>query len=215
MPQLPHDTADDDFHEIQLSGKQLFFLFMATTVVLVISFLCGVHVGRNVRADRVAEAPVEAAAAVPAPEEADAPADDPPAPVADPDFSYHERLQQDRPKEDGLKPQAQQSEQPKPATPPPSPAAEQPPAEMKIDVPTSGKPGEWVIQVLALSNRETAGSIVKGLIAKGYPAFLLQPAPGAPVIYRVQVGRYRDRGEAEQVGRRLEKEDQFKPEIKR
>ena len=27
-----NDLADDGFHEIQLSGKQLVFLFMATTV---------------------------------------------------------------------------------------------------------------------------------------------------------------------------------------
>ena len=41
--------ADDSFHEIQLSGKQLVFLFMAITVVSVVIFLCGVLVGRGVR----------------------------------------------------------------------------------------------------------------------------------------------------------------------
>ncbi len=30
MTELSHDTTDDGFHEIQLSGKQLVFLFMAT-----------------------------------------------------------------------------------------------------------------------------------------------------------------------------------------
>ncbi len=39
--------ADDSFHEIQLSGKQLVFLFMAITVVSVVIFLCGVLVGRG------------------------------------------------------------------------------------------------------------------------------------------------------------------------
>ena len=48
---LSHDAADDGFHEIQLSGKQLVFLFMATTVVSVVIFLCGVLVGRNVRGE--------------------------------------------------------------------------------------------------------------------------------------------------------------------
>ena len=42
--------ADDGFHEIQLSGKQLVFLFMATTIVAVSIFLCGVQVGRGVKA---------------------------------------------------------------------------------------------------------------------------------------------------------------------
>ncbi len=42
--------SDDGFREIQLSGKQLVFLFMATTVVSVAIFLCGVLVGRGVGA---------------------------------------------------------------------------------------------------------------------------------------------------------------------
>jgi cell division protein FtsN len=42
-------VADDGFHEIQLSGKQLVFLFMATTVVSIVIFLCGVLVGRGGR----------------------------------------------------------------------------------------------------------------------------------------------------------------------
>ena len=37
-------TQDDGFHEIQLNGKQLVFLFMAATVVSVVIFLCGVLV---------------------------------------------------------------------------------------------------------------------------------------------------------------------------
>ena len=46
--------AEDGFHEIQLSGKQLVFLFMATTIVSIVIFLCGVLVGRGARVERVA-----------------------------------------------------------------------------------------------------------------------------------------------------------------
>ena len=49
----PLNVQDDGFHEIQLNGKQLVFLFMAATVVSVVIFLCGVLVGRGVRAERV------------------------------------------------------------------------------------------------------------------------------------------------------------------
>ena len=45
-------TTEDGFHEIQLNGKQLIFLFMAATVVSVVIFLCGVMVGRGVRSGR-------------------------------------------------------------------------------------------------------------------------------------------------------------------
>ncbi len=48
--------SDEGFHEIQLNGKQLVFLFMAATVVSVVIFLCGVMVGRGVRAQQVAAA---------------------------------------------------------------------------------------------------------------------------------------------------------------
>src|SRR5437899_5782523 len=49
---LASHTQDDGFHEIQLNGKQLVFLFMAATVVSVVIFLCGVLVGRGVRTER-------------------------------------------------------------------------------------------------------------------------------------------------------------------
>jgi cell division septation protein DedD len=54
--------SDDGFHEIQLNGKQLVFLFMAATVVAVVIFLCGVMVGRGV--------PTRAAAPNDSPEQA-------------------------------------------------------------------------------------------------------------------------------------------------
>ena len=47
--------SDEGVHEIQLNGKQLVFMFMAVTVVAVVIFLCGVMVGRGVRAPRAAE----------------------------------------------------------------------------------------------------------------------------------------------------------------
>ena len=49
VPELTHDTAEDGFHEIQLSGKQLVFLVMTVTIVSVVIFLCGVLVGRDTR----------------------------------------------------------------------------------------------------------------------------------------------------------------------
>jgi cell division protein FtsN len=54
--------SDEGFHEIQLNGKQLVFLFMAATVVSVVIFLCGVMVGRGVRDRTVSAAAPEASA---------------------------------------------------------------------------------------------------------------------------------------------------------
>src|SRR5688572_13071604 len=47
--------SDEQFHEFHLDGKQMVFLFMASTVVAVVIFLCGVMVGRDVRASRAVD----------------------------------------------------------------------------------------------------------------------------------------------------------------
>ena len=56
--------SDEGFHEIQLNGKQLVFLFMAATVVFVVIFLLGVMVGRGVPSSRVRAAEVAEASMV-------------------------------------------------------------------------------------------------------------------------------------------------------
>jgi DedD protein len=207
VPDLTHDTAEDGFHEIQLSGKQLVFLFMVTTVILVVTFLSGVLVGRAVGSDdRVDDATV---AALEEPAAADAPAPDgpPPPPVQD-DFTYHNKLQETKPKEEPKLPATV------PETAPPEPPAPAPEAAV-IDVPTSGRRGTWFLQVSALSNQSAAADSVRRLVSKGYPAYLENPAPGTPAIYRVRIGRYADRGEADDVARRLLKEEQMTSDVRR
>ena len=57
---------------------------------------------------------------------------------------------------------------------------------------------------------------MKRLTGKGYPAFLVMPAAdAAEQFYKVHVGRYTDRREAEQVSLRLKKDEQFQPWITR
>ena len=57
---------------------------------------------------------------------------------------------------------------------------------------------------------------VQRLTRKGYQAFIVEPSRGAPAPgFRVRVGPFQDRGQAEQASRRLEREDQFKPFITR
>src|SRR5207244_13414003 len=62
---LARQIQDESFHEIQLNGKQLVFLFMAATVISVVIFLLGVLVGRGARAELTATV---ASADVPSPE---------------------------------------------------------------------------------------------------------------------------------------------------
>ena len=200
-------TSDDAFHEIQLNGKQLVFLFMAVVVASVVIFLLGVLVGRGVRAER---GPVEALTqpATPAPEGivAAPPSSGAPASAAKEDLTYPNRLASNNPPPETLPtPRADVAETPVPS----APAARSAPS-----APSSEASG-FSIQVAALRQRAEAESVARGLTTKGYPAFVMNPDAGAPAVFRVRVGKFKDRREAESVAARLQKEEQFKPWIVR
>ena len=248
MADMTQDIADDGFHEIQLSGKQLVFLFMMTTAVSVVIFLCGVLVGRGVRNERAGEptdaaltkpasAPLSASQAqppTPVTEQAAAQpattAAEPPSPPADDELTYRKRLESEKAPAEKLKaqgttartdarPQPVNAEtvRPEPPTPTKSTAAASA-AKAASEAPAAAgaRPGRWVVQLVALRDRGAASSIVQRLSGKGYPAFIVNPAGSASSqVFKVQVGRYDDRGEAEQVARRLEKEEKFNPWISR
>ncbi|MPY86668.1 MAG: hypothetical protein GEU99_01955 [Luteitalea sp.] len=82
--------------------------------------------------------------------------------------------------------------------------------------PDSKASGKWTVQVAALSKRDEAESIAKRLQGKGYVAFIVGPRSGASSpMYRVRVGSYGDRAEAERVMRQLSQEEKLKPWITR
>ncbi len=218
---------DDSFREIQLSGKQLVFLFMAVTVIAVGIFLAGLLVGRGVLAARGAPGSGTMASAEneppPPPSSAGSGTSTSPA-TAGEKLSYAERLGSAEPAKEQLKAEAAPA---LPDTPPTPKGEESAPASR---LPAAGKPAAassssaassepagagFAIQVAALREREEADTIVKRLASKGYPAYVVTPATGAPSVFRVRVGKYKERGEADSVAARLQKEEQFKPWIVR
>lgn len=216
-------TTDDGFHEIQLNGKQLVFLFMAVTVVSVVIFLCGVLVGRGVRLDAGTPETIESqVAALPPPAVVASPGPSAPA-TASEDLSYPNRLAGADAKEQ-LKPPAP-TPAPEPAAPTPAPPQSQTPAAAaapgRSPAPAAAAaPNEpagtgFAIQLAALRQREEADIIARRLIGKGFPAYVLTPESGAPAVFRVRVGKFKDRREAESVAARLQKEEQFNPWIVR
>ena len=58
----------------------------------------------------------------------------------------------------------------------------------------------------ALNVRSEADAIAKHLTSKGYSAYV--SANGTPAIYRVRVGSFKTRREAETVAAKLQKEEQ-------
>jgi hypothetical protein len=230
---LASETPDDGFHEIQLNGKQLVFLFMAATVVSVVIFLCGVLVGRGVRAERAATATDTATAAI---EPAPAPpttaptatpaGSDPTAAAAPPptvdDLSYFNRLEkQTQPVEDlkaapaDAKPpaSARQAAVAPPKEPPSAPAPPPPAAVSATTAPAAGE--GYVIQVAAMLDHGDADAMARRLSSKGYTAFVLPLAETTPTRYRVRVGKFKTKREAEAIAAKLQKEEQFKPWITR
>src|SRR5688572_15080479 len=156
---------------------------MATTVVSVVIFLCGVLVGRGVRAER-GEDPTIVTAAQPAEPATGPVAAEAPTPPTDTPLSYDKRLRDEGKAQETLKPADPAANlpaaKPEPVLPDPpapvaaKPAPAEPPATAAVDKPepptTGPRPGNWVIQVHALQNRDAANAFVRSLKAKGYPA---------------------------------------------
>ena len=276
--------SDEGFHELQLNGKQLVFLFMAATVVAVVIFLCGVMVGRGVptRTSTPINSPEQAALdptaslGMPAtqtvatsenapltaqetltypslledpnpPVETLAPLDDARAapsasrgaPPPEPPLVMTPRAETPRPAVAPPPPKPALAAAPKPVAAAPKPvAAPSKPALATTPVPVAGglppsreatadrgqasrqaadaalnePPGTgFVVQVAAVRQRAEANTIARRLSGKGYPAFVTTSG----VNFRVRVGKFNDRREAELVAGRLEREEQFKPWITR
>jgi cell division septation protein DedD len=236
--------SDDGFHEIQLNGKQLVFLFMAATVVSVVIFLCGVMVGRGVRADRgdvSAAEPGTSSAAPAVPAATPAPVAGPTRPPSDTPTPADEEAVSDAlagksPKDMALAtPGKSAASKAAPAAPAPAPKAAEKPAEKPVEKapekpvesakapapiaapapPGTVASGGFAVQITALRDRGEADAIVKRLASKGYPAYVVNPLPGKPPVYRVQVGRFQERAEAERIASKLQKEEQFSPWVTR
>lgn len=81
------------------------------------------------------------------------------------------------------------------------------------DDPAAG--GAYVVQALATRDGAAAGRLRSRLRARGLPAVLSEERVGDRVVYRVRVGRYRDRAVAEIVARRLREREGLDPWVLR
>lgn len=223
--------SDQGFHEVQLSGKQLVFLFMSAVVVMVVVFLLGVNVGRGVRG-AVGDAEVLAQSDAAAPTEPDvaggSAAGAEPTKPAQPELSYHDMLLGATPPADkgaaaaagkGAAEKGPPSEAPPaiseavPAqTPVPTPASSaapvaRPPATQPTPAATAApKPSgsDWFLQTGAYSTQAVADGQVAKLKQLKVPAFVVPPDGTERLkLFRVRIGPYASRAEAEQVSSRL------------
>jgi cell division septation protein DedD len=215
--------AEEEFHEIQLNGKQLVFLFMAGTVAAVVIFLSGLMVGRNLRAPRLeaAAAATEQAANDPT-RDAELPLpsastpDGGPPPSTKEKLTYAGQLEAPTPVDEPLRDEPRTPvdptvEKPVPAVAKAAPAAVKPPAIEKPLAFAEPTGNGWAVQVQAVNSRGEAESIARRLNAKGYPAFVTPRKTG----YGIRVGKYPKKQEAEAMKAVLERKEQFKPWVTR
>jgi DedD protein len=222
--------AEEEFHEIQLNGKQLVFLFMAGTVAAVVIFLCGLMVGRNLHVPRLEAA----AATTEAVSDPTRPVDDLlTTPVSTSDgtlpvttkerLTYPEQLGDPNPVDEPLRRDPpttsakveKPAEKAAPALVKPTPEVTKPAAADK-PLATAEPAGDgWTVQVQAVNSREEAEAIARRLNAKNYPAFVTQTGSGNLVKYRIRVGKYPKKQDAETMKTRLERQEQFKPWVTR
>lgn len=215
-------SDEQGFHEVQLSGKQLVFLFMSAVVLMVVVFLLGVNVGRGVR-NAVGDTEVLAQAdpgATKAADDVAAGADaEKPKPA---ELSYHDMLLGATPPADkgsaaekgppAVAPPPISEEPPPPAatparTPAPTATPARTPAPTPAAVPPSAPKGnrsDWFLQTGSYSTRAVADGQVAKLKQMNLPAFVLSPdAATGGKLFRVRIGPYADRAEAQKVSSRI------------
>ena len=195
---------------------------MLVAVASILAFTMGIVVGRD--APNAAAGPVGGTAASPPDPPrlviVGEPQEEPTAGVLD-EVTYPQRLGSDGPPEEklrGLPLYARATPEP---APDPAPAAVPPVAaapeviEEKADEPPPAS-DPYTVQVAALRSAAAAEEFAGRLRAKGFPAYVMEPAPDGPAgVYRVRVGKYADHGEAERVRQRLEQEEQLTPWVTR
>ncbi len=84
-------------------------------------------------------------------------------------------------------------------------------AKTQKKTPAAGKKGLFYIQVGAFNNRVPASAFAEEFKKKGYTALVLDPFPSdRKTVFRVRIGGYETREEAEEVNRQLKSESKKK-----
>jgi DedD protein len=198
---------DEGFHEIQLNGKQLVFLFMAGTVVAVVIFLCGVMVGRGVPsrvliADAGDSSPIDPTASLPPPSSTASTGTGMQPLTAGETLTYPSLLEDPNPPAETLAPVAETAV----ATAPPAPALRPPPAAAPAPAPTPAPkpaalaPPPVTAPVARPTPAPAAAAAPAAAVAAVAATSLAEPAGTGFVV---QVAATRQRAEAERIAARL------------
>lgn len=201
--------SDREFREIELGTKQVIFIVMSTVVIAVVIFLLGVAVGRGVRGsvdgtdgEVVSTEPLTPA--TPATEAGGV--EGKVAGKTEPELDYHDLLMG----QSSGAAEAPPTEAPPPTQPPVEPpqSASEPVAGGTAPTPS----GEaWYLQVGAYGTNRVAEGQVAAVKKLNLAAFVLPPGNGVK-LFRVRVGPFSSRAQADEARTRLVREG-FKPSV--
>ncbi len=192
-------SDDQSFYEIQLNTPHLVLAFLAAAVVGVTVFWLGVVIGRGQTETGPAD---QWQAAVPAEDTEEEPYDLYEA-VSEP--ALQPQAPAETPAAETEPPAQQEVEQPSTAAPrfePADPVEEQRApvvAESQVGLPRpdASLPSGWIVQVRSTPDKPDADSLQSALVGAGFPAFVVSAEVSGVTYYRVRVGRYRSKGDAD------------------
>jgi cell division septation protein DedD len=79
----------------------------------------------------------------------------------------------------------------------------------------AGDSGDWAVQVAALNSSADADVVARQWGQKGYQAYVVTPSDGTPAVYRVRIGAFKTRQEADALASKLQQEERISPWVTR
>jgi cell division septation protein DedD len=178
--------------ELSLDGRQIASIVVGALVLLGVIFVLGLNLGRQLAARQLEGTRGDALAAL------DRPPPMPAGPISDDALTFHDRLTKDRPPppED---PPARAAPTPAATTPPASPGtpAPVPAAASAISTGTT-----YAVQLVSTTSRAEADKLA-GKLQEFDPRVEGAEVTGKGRVYRVRVGAFETRAEAEKMLRTL------------
>jgi len=185
--------SNKDYRELQLSSSQLIMIFIAILVLGIVVFLLGVSVGKKqgkiVEETQLAEKPAEQIT------------EQKPIPQKESGDQISQELESHKKAGENKVPEEKVQAEPafKPKVESPKPATSSPSQDV------------YWIQVGAYSSQQNANALVEEYEKKGYNAIVREPSPtDSRKLYRVRLGGYPTREQAEKARNELAKQENKK-----
>jgi cell division septation protein DedD len=174
--------------ELSLDGRQIASVVVGALVLMGVVFVLGLNLGRQLTAKQLEATRGDALAAL------DRPPPAPAGPISDDALTFHDRLTKDRPP-----PIEDPAPRPTPVAAA-APSGQAPPAT----APTAGRPtappaaGAFTVQLVSTTSRAEADKLA-GKVQEFDPRVEAAEVSGKGRVYRVRVGAYDSRAEAEKA----------------